>query len=49
MEKHGTLADSITRARHYGDLARQALDIFADSPAKSALTDIIDFCIERAW
>jgi octaprenyl-diphosphate synthase len=49
MEKHGTLADSITRARHYGDLARQALDIFADGPAKSALTDIIDFCIERAW
>ena len=49
MEKHGTLADSIERARHYGDLARRALDIFADGPAKSALTDIIDFCIERAW
>jgi len=49
MEKHQSLADTIKRARHYGAIARDALGIFADGPAKSALTDIIDFCIERAW
>lgn len=49
MEKHGTLADTVTRARHYGDLARQALDIFPDSAHKNALVGIIDFCIDRAY
>jgi len=49
MEKHNSLTDSIQRARDYGELARQALDQFADGPAKSAMIDIIDFCIERAW
>ncbi|MFA7429015.1 MAG: polyprenyl synthetase family protein [Rhodospirillaceae bacterium] len=49
MEKHGTLADTITRARHYGELARTALDIFPDSTYKRALVGIIDFCIERAF
>ena len=49
MEKHNSLADSIQRARDYGAIARNALDIFPDSAAKQALIDIIDFCIERAW
>ena len=49
MEKHGTLNDTIVRARYYGDLARQALDIFPDSPLRQAMIDVIDFCIERAY
>jgi len=43
------LSDTVKRARHYGAIARDALGIFPDSPAKAALTEIIDFCIERAF
>ncbi|MGE5517029.1 MAG: polyprenyl synthetase family protein [Bacteroidota bacterium] len=49
MEKHGSLADTIARARHYGEVARDALGIFADCPLKQAMIDVIDFCIERAY
>ncbi|MTJ81717.1 MAG: polyprenyl synthetase family protein [Telmatospirillum sp.] len=49
MEKHQSLADTVKRARHYGAIARDALGIFPESPAKAALVDIIDFCIERAF
>ncbi|MBF0393553.1 MAG: polyprenyl synthetase family protein, partial [Alphaproteobacteria bacterium] len=49
MERSGSLADTVTRARHYGDMARDALRIFPESPYKSALLDIVDFCIERAY
>lgn len=48
MDKHGALADSIDRARHYGAIARDALGIFKDAPEKRALTNLIDFCIQRA-
>jgi Geranylgeranyl pyrophosphate synthase len=49
MEKHGSLADTIARARHYGEVARDALGIFPDVPIKQAMIDVIDFCIERAY
>ncbi|MGE5548574.1 MAG: polyprenyl synthetase family protein [Solirubrobacterales bacterium] len=49
MEKHGSLTDTINRARHYGRVARDALGIFPDSPIKQAMIDVIDFCIERAY
>ena len=49
LEKNASLQDTINRARHYGDIARDALGIFPDSVAKSALIDIIDFCIDRAY
>jgi octaprenyl-diphosphate synthase len=49
LEKNASLQDTINRARHYGDIARDALGIFPDSVAKSALIDIIDFCIDRAF
>lgn len=48
MEKHDSLTDTIHRAQHYGDVARDALGIFPESPVKTTLVDIIDFCIERA-
>lgn len=47
MEKHGAIADTIERARHYGGMARDALAIFPASDWKAALTDAVDFCIAR--
>ena len=49
MKAHNSLADTVNRARHYGAVARDALGIFPDSPVKTALLEIIDFCIERAY
>lgn len=48
MNRHGALNDTIERARHYGDMARDALAIFPDSPEKSCLSGIVDFCVNRA-
>ncbi len=47
MEKHDALIDTIERARHYGAIARDALAIFPESEAKSALLDVVAFCINR--
>jgi len=49
LGKLGTLADTIERARHYGAIARDALGIFPESETKSALIDVVDFAIERAY
>lgn len=49
MERHGTLKDSMTRATDYADKARTALKDFAESPAKSAMLDLVDFCMERIY
>lgn len=49
LEKHGCLAASVARARHYGTLAREALAVFPDSPVKQAMVDVVDFCVERAY
>ncbi len=49
LHQSGALVDSIERARHYGAMARDALGIFPDGEAKRALTDVVDFCIERAY
>ncbi|MBL4785351.1 MAG: polyprenyl synthetase family protein, partial [Cohaesibacteraceae bacterium] len=48
MQKHNGLQDTVARARHYGDIARDALGLFPDSDHKSALIDVVDFCIGRA-
>ena len=48
MRKHGALADTIARARVYGDQALAALASFPDGPEKRALAAVVDFCIERA-
>ena len=47
MEKHGALRDTIARARHYGDVARDALRIFPDSPIRRALDGAIAYAFER--
>jgi octaprenyl-diphosphate synthase len=48
MEKHGSLRDSVERARHYGAVARDALGVFPDSPEKRALLELVDFAISRS-
>jgi octaprenyl-diphosphate synthase len=49
MKRHGALTDTIERARHYGAVARDALDIFPDGKEKRVLREVVDFCIERAY
>jgi octaprenyl-diphosphate synthase len=49
LERHGALADSLARAASYGDLAVDSLAVFPASPAKQAMLDLVDFCIERAY
>ena len=47
MIKHGSIADTVQRARHFGEIARDALAPLPQSPQKDALIDVIDFCISR--
>ncbi|MBX3596925.1 MAG: polyprenyl synthetase family protein [Rhizobiaceae bacterium] len=47
MARHGAVADTIARARHFGEIARDALAPLPNTPQKSALIDVIDFCIRR--
>jgi octaprenyl-diphosphate synthase len=49
IERHGTIADTLARARHYGAIARDALGLFPDHPIKRALAEAIDFAIERGY
>ena len=47
MERHSAIGDTIERARHYGDIARDALAIFPAGPHKRALAQAVLFCINR--
>lgn len=49
MKKHSALADTIKRAAHYGEMARDALAIFPPSALKKSLLDIVEFCVRRAY
>ena len=48
LHRHGALADTLERARHYGSIARDALAIFPGGPEKDAMLQAVDFCIDRA-
>jgi octaprenyl-diphosphate synthase len=48
MTKYRALEDTITRARHYGAIAKDALALFPESEMKSALEDAVEFCIARS-
>ena len=48
MKKRGALEDTIERARHYGAMARDALELFPASPWKHALRDAVEFAVSRA-
>lgn len=47
MLKHGSIADTVQRARHFGEIARDALAPLPQTAQKDALIDVIDFCISR--
>ena len=47
--KYGALDDTIARARHYAAIARDALGLFSDGEPKNALTEVVDFCVEREF
>ncbi|WP_025029468.1 polyprenyl synthetase family protein [Nitratireductor aquibiodomus] len=47
LHKHGAIGDTIGRARHFGEIARDALAPLRPTPQKDALLDVIDFCISR--
>ena len=49
LRKHGTLAETLERARTYCATARGALAPFRDCPEKHALDEVIDFCLERGF
>jgi len=48
MAQHDALEATIERARHYGAIARDAMEIFPESDYKSALVDAIRFSVARA-
>ena len=47
LHKHGAIGDTIGRALHFGEIARDALAPLRPTPQKDALLDVIDFCISR--
>ncbi|MCT8991398.1 polyprenyl synthetase family protein [Chelativorans sp. SCAU2101] len=47
MHRHGAIVDTVGRARHFGEIARDALAPLKATPQKAALVDVIDFCISR--
>jgi octaprenyl-diphosphate synthase len=47
MTHYSTIADTVGRARHFGEIARDALAPLENTPQKSALLQVIDFCIAR--
>jgi octaprenyl-diphosphate synthase len=49
LERGGALAETIERARLYARSARDALNVCAESEIKTALADIADFVVERAY
>jgi octaprenyl-diphosphate synthase len=48
MTRHRTLEDTIARARHYGDIAVDALGLFPPSEMKAALEQVVAFCVARS-
>ena len=49
MDETDALADTVERARHYGDKAKDALGLFPASEVQKTLIRLVDFCIVRAY
>jgi octaprenyl-diphosphate synthase len=47
MARCSAIGDTIGRARHFGEIARDALAPLRPTPQKTALLEVIDFCISR--
>jgi octaprenyl-diphosphate synthase len=49
LDETGAVADTLARARHYGQRAIAALGRFPDGRAKSALIESVEFAVARAY
>jgi octaprenyl-diphosphate synthase len=49
LERRAALADSLTRATGFSETARRSLERFPPTPARQAMLDLADFCVERAY
>ncbi|MBT3930464.1 MAG: polyprenyl synthetase family protein, partial [Rhodospirillaceae bacterium] len=49
LNAHDALSDTLIRARGYADTARAALATLPDNAHRSALENVVDFCVERAY
>lgn len=49
LRETGAIDDTITRARHYGQRAIDALGTFPSGTAKAAMTEAVEFAISRAY
>ncbi len=49
LEAHGALAEAVDRARGYGAAAVEALGVFPSGRERAILSEIVDFCVERAY
>ena len=49
MAEHHSFKDTFARAREYAELARDNLEIFAPTPHRAALEELVDFCVERSF
>ena len=47
IRKHNAVDATLERARSYGAVARDALAIFHDCEEKTAMEEVIDFCVQR--
>jgi octaprenyl-diphosphate synthase len=48
MTQHRAIEDTVQRARHYGEIAVDALALAPESETKRALLETVEFCIARA-
>jgi octaprenyl-diphosphate synthase len=49
VEETGAIQETMRRARAYADDAKAALAVLPQSDIRSALAEIADFCVERAY
>jgi octaprenyl-diphosphate synthase len=49
VEQTGSIQETMRRARAYADIAKAALTVLPASDIRGALSDIADFCVERAY
>lgn len=47
LAKHNAIQDTVARARHYGEMARDALAPLPNSEFKDALLEVVEFCVSR--
>ena len=49
LTQSNALSDTVSRAVHYGEKAKDALGLFPESETRAGLLRLVDFCIARAY